>query len=103
MLGYTCGNDVSARPWQSNDIQWWRGKGCDTFAPLGPFITTGLDPTKLEVRTRVNGEEKQASSVSLLLFDIPTIISFISQAVTLDPGRRDLQRHAGDSAADAPR
>ena len=86
VLGYTCGNDVSARPWQGNDIQWWRAKGSDTFAPLGPFLVTDLDPTKLDVRTRVNGEEKQASSVNNLLFDIPTIISFITQVVTLDPG-----------------
>lgn len=86
VLGYTCGNDVSARPWQSNDIQWWRGKGSDTFAPLGPYLVTDLDPTKLEVCTRVNGEEKQGSGVDKLLFDIPTLISFITQAVTLDPG-----------------
>jgi len=86
VLGYTCGNDVSARPWQRNDMNWWRGKGSDTFAPLGPFLVTDLDPAKLDVSTRVNGEEKQASSVSNLLFDIPTIISFITQSVTLDPG-----------------
>ena len=86
VLGYTCGNDVSARPWQRNDMNWWRGKGSDTFAPLGPFLVTDLDPAKLDVTTRVNGEEKQASSVSNLLFDIPTIISFITGAVTLNPG-----------------
>ncbi len=86
VLGYTCGNDVSARPWQRNDLQWWRGKGSDTFAPLGPFIATDLDPTKLEVKTRVDGVEKQSSSAKALLFDIPTLISAISGAVTLNPG-----------------
>jgi 2-keto-4-pentenoate hydratase/2-oxohepta-3-ene-1,7-dioic acid hydratase in catechol pathway len=86
VLGYTCGNDVSARPWQRNDLQWWRGKGSDTFAPLGPFIATGLDPTELEVKTRVDGVEKQSSSAKALLFDIPTLISAISGAVTLNPG-----------------
>ena len=86
VLGYTCGNDVSARPWQRNDIQWWRAKGSDTFGPLGPFLATGLDPSKLTVKTRVNGEEKQAAPTSELLFDVPTLISFISQTVTLEPG-----------------
>ena len=86
VLGYTCGNDVSARPWQRADIQWWRAKGSDTFGPLGPFITTDLDPSKLNLMTRVNGEEKQASPTSGLLFDVPTIISAISEAVTLEPG-----------------
>ena len=63
VLGYTCGNDVSARPWQRNDKQWWRGKGSDTFGPLGPYLVTDLDPTKLELKIRVNGEEKASSSV----------------------------------------
>ena len=86
VLGYTCGNDVSVRPWQQDDLQWWRAKGSDTFAPLGPFLVTDLDPAKLQIRTRLNGEEKQAASATELLFDIPTIISFITQAVTLEPG-----------------
>lgn len=86
VLGFTCGNDVSARHWQKGDLQWWRAKGSDTFAPLGPFIATDLDPARLEVKTRVNGEEKQSSSTALMIFDVPTIISHISQVVTLEPG-----------------
>jgi len=86
VLGYTVGNDVSARPWQRNDLQWWRGKGSDTFAPLGPCIATDIDVTKEKLSIRVNGELKESSPISGLLFDIPTIISFISGAVTLEPG-----------------
>lgn len=86
VLGYTCGNDVSAREWQANDLQWWRAKGSDTFGPLGPFIVTGLDPSRLELRTRLNGEEKQFSPTSDLIFDVPTIVSFVSRVVTLQPG-----------------
>lgn len=86
VLGYTCGNDVSARVWQRNDIQWWRAKGSDTFAPLGPAIVTGIDPKKLELETRINGVRAQYSPVSDLLFDIPTTIAFASRVVTLEPG-----------------
>ena len=86
VLGYTCGIDVSARVWQKSDIQWWRAKGSDTFAPLGPFITTGLDPSNLHLITRVNGEVKQEGPTSDLIFDVPTIISFISEVVTLEAG-----------------
>ena len=67
VFGYTCGNDVSARHWQRDDVQWWRAKGSDTFtAAIGPYVSTGLDPTNLELRTRVNGEEKQAANTSTL-------------------------------------
>ncbi|MFQ5878985.1 MAG: fumarylacetoacetate hydrolase family protein [Dehalococcoidia bacterium] len=86
VFGYTCGNDVSARVWQRGDIQWWRGKGADTFGPVGPWVVTGLDPAALELRTRVNGEEKQFTPTSEMIFDVPTTIAFISQAVTLEPG-----------------
>lgn len=86
VFGYTCGNDVSARDWQRNDMQWWRAKGSDTFAPLGPWVVTGLDPTALKLRTLVNGQEKQGSSTAALVHDIPHIISFASQTVTLEPG-----------------
>lgn len=86
VLGYTCGIDVSARAWQKGDVQWWRAKGSDTFAPLGPFITTDLDPSKLHLTTRVNGEVKQEAPTADLIFDVPTIISFISAAVTLEAG-----------------
>ena len=86
ILGYTCGNDVSGRDWQRNDLQWWRAKSCDTFSPLGPFIVTGLDPGALHLVGRINGETVQDSSTSDLLYDVPTIIEFVSRAVTLEPG-----------------
>ena len=86
VLGYTCGNDVSAREWQRGDLQWWRGKSSDTFAPFGPFIVTGLDPSKLDLRCRINGKEVQGTSTSALFFDVPTLVSFISQVVTMEPG-----------------
>src|SRR5205814_1922971 len=56
IFGYTCGNDVSARDWQRDDRQWWRAKGSDTFAALGPWIETDLDPTNMDLRTVVDGE-----------------------------------------------
>ena len=86
VLGYACGNDVSARAWQRGDLQWWRAKGSDTFAPLGPWIATGLDPTGLELRTRVNGQLRQSTSTSLLIHSVARLISTASQAMTLEPG-----------------
>jgi 2-keto-4-pentenoate hydratase/2-oxohepta-3-ene-1,7-dioic acid hydratase in catechol pathway len=86
VLGYTCGNDVSARDWQRGDLQWWRAKGCDTFAPVGPWIATGLDPTNLELQTRVNGEVVQSINTSLLIYDVARLVSFASQMMTLEPG-----------------
>ncbi len=84
VLGYTCGNDVSARDWQRDDLQWWRAKGSDTFAPLGPWIATGLDPSKLRLVGRVNGVVSQESATDLLIADVPHLVSFISQHVTLE-------------------
>lgn len=86
VFGYTCGNDVSERDWQRDDLQWWRAKGADTFGPLGPAIATGLDYRKSRLQTRVNGEVKQSQVLSDLLFDVPAIVSFTSQHVTLHPG-----------------
>lgn len=86
VLGYTCGNDVSARHWQRDDIQWWRAKGSDTFTAVGPVIVTGLDPTNLELTTRVNGEEKQASNTGQMIHSLAEIISFTSEVMTLEPG-----------------
>ena len=86
VLGYTCGNDVSGRPWQRGDMQWWRAKSSDTFCSIGPFIATGLDGSRLDIRARINGREVQRGNSSELLYDIPTLISFISQVVTLEPG-----------------
>ncbi len=86
VFGYTCGNDVSAREWQRSDRQWWRAKGADTFGPIGPWIVTGLDPATLHLVTRVNGEVKQETDTSLMIFDVPQVVSFASQAMTLEPG-----------------
>jgi 2-keto-4-pentenoate hydratase/2-oxohepta-3-ene-1,7-dioic acid hydratase in catechol pathway len=86
ILGVTCGNDVSARDWQKNDVQWWRAKGCDTFGPVGPVIVAGLDYDNLQMRLRVNGKELQNERTSQLIHSVPKIVSFTSQHVTLHPG-----------------
>lgn len=86
IFGVACGNDVSERDWQKNDLQWWRAKGSDTFASLGPVIVTGLDYMKSRLQTRVNGEVKQSQLISDLIFDPPTVVSFVSHYVTLIPG-----------------
>jgi 2-keto-4-pentenoate hydratase/2-oxohepta-3-ene-1,7-dioic acid hydratase in catechol pathway len=86
VLGYTCGNDFSARNWQRNDLQWWRAKSSDTFSPIGPFIVTDLDPSNLQLTVRVNGETVQDQTTSDLLYDVPRIIEFVSQVMTLEPG-----------------
>ena len=86
VLGYTCGNDVSARQWQREDGQWWRAKSSDTFSPAGPFLVTGLDPSDMMLRARVNGEEVQAETTAMFLFDLPTVISHVTQTITLEPG-----------------
>jgi 2-keto-4-pentenoate hydratase/2-oxohepta-3-ene-1,7-dioic acid hydratase in catechol pathway len=86
VFGYTCGNDVSARHWQRDDLQWWRAKGSDTFSPIGPVVATELEPGALELRTLVNGEEKQRTRTSALVHSVAALISFASQVCTLEPG-----------------
>ncbi|MFQ5471413.1 MAG: fumarylacetoacetate hydrolase family protein [Dehalococcoidia bacterium] len=86
VFGYTCGNDVSGRHWQRDDLQWWRAKGCDTFSPIGPAIATGLDPDDLELVTRLNGAEVQSASTAEMVHSTAKLISFASQAMTLEPG-----------------
>lgn len=86
ILGYTCLNDVSERVIQHGDGQWTRGKGFDTFAPFGPWIVTDVNASNLKVEALVNGVVKQSSNTNLLIFGIPTVVSFISQAMTLMPG-----------------
>ena len=90
VMGYTIGNDVSARDWQNGpekDMQWWRAKGADTFGPLGPFISTDIDPFNFTIQVLINGEKTENVAHSRdLIFDIPTVIAEISRYVTLDPG-----------------
>ena len=86
VLGVTCGNDVSARDWQTNDIQWWRAKGHDTFGPVGPIIVAGLNNDDLLLRLRLNGEVKQEQRTKDLLYKVAEIVSWASQHVTLEPG-----------------
>ena len=86
IFAYTCGNDVSAREWQRKDIQWWRAKGSDTFAPVGPWLVTGLDPTNLDLRTLLNGEEVQTTNTKMLVHSIAKLVSFTSSVMTLEPG-----------------
>lgn len=86
IFGYACANDVTARDLQKRDGQWTRAKGFDTFCPLGPWITVGVDPSDLGIRTLVNGEVKQDSRTSQLIHDIPTLIEYVSQVMTLLPG-----------------
>jgi 2-keto-4-pentenoate hydratase/2-oxohepta-3-ene-1,7-dioic acid hydratase in catechol pathway len=86
VLGYTCFNDVTERAAQKEDGQWTRGKGYDTFAPLGPWIETELRPDDLKLETYLNGKVKQSGRTSELLFGISKLISFISAVMTLMPG-----------------
>ena len=89
IFGVTCGNDVSERNWQrgeGKDLQWWRAKGSDTFSPFGPFIVTGINYNDLGLETLLNGEVVQSQRTSDLIFDIPEVVRFISQWVTLVPG-----------------
>jgi 2-keto-4-pentenoate hydratase/2-oxohepta-3-ene-1,7-dioic acid hydratase in catechol pathway len=86
VFGVTIGNDVSERSWQSSDLQWYRAKGADTFGPLGPWVMTGLNYQDLLLETRVNGKTLQSQRTKDLIFDIPYLISYVSQYVTLVPG-----------------
>ena len=89
VLGYTCANDVSERVIQKEEMDQGClliGKGFDTFCPLGPVIATGLDPSDLKLEARLNGETRQSSSTSDLLFTVPQLVSYLSQAISLQPG-----------------
>jgi 2-keto-4-pentenoate hydratase/2-oxohepta-3-ene-1,7-dioic acid hydratase in catechol pathway len=86
ILGYTCACDVTARDKQKSDLQWVRGKSADGFCPIGPWLETDLDASELSVQTRINGELKQDGNTRDLIFDIPTILSYISQFMTLEAG-----------------
>ena len=86
VLGLVCGNDVTARDLQRIDGQWTRAKGFDGFCPLGPWVATGVDPSDLEVQTFVNGEIRQSARTSDMLFDPYSLVSFVSNVMTLVPG-----------------
>lgn len=86
VFGYTCMNDVSARVLQRSDGQYTRGKGLDTFCPVGPWIETDLDPTDLAVRTLHNSKLVQDSRTSFMIFPVAELIAFISRVMTLLPG-----------------
>jgi 2-keto-4-pentenoate hydratase/2-oxohepta-3-ene-1,7-dioic acid hydratase in catechol pathway len=86
IFGYTIANDVTARDLQKVDGQWSRAKGFDTFCPLGPWIETDIDPRDLAISATVDGELRQNDRTSSMIFDIPTIINFVSQVYTLLPG-----------------
>ncbi|MGH8838839.1 MAG: fumarylacetoacetate hydrolase family protein [Jiangellaceae bacterium] len=86
VLGYTCGNDVSARDLQKRDGQWARAKGFDSFCPLGPWIETDLDPADLAVTCTVGDEVRQNGRTSQMVHDVAALVSYISDAFTLLPG-----------------
>ncbi|NLO27938.1 MAG: fumarylacetoacetate hydrolase family protein [Actinobacteria bacterium] len=86
VMGWTCANDVTERHQQAQDKQWWRAKGYDTFAVAGPYIETEAPSSETWIRTRVNGELRQAGQVADMIRDPYTIISVISQAMTLQRG-----------------
>ena len=86
ILGYTCVNDVTARDIQARDKQWTRGKGFDTFCPIGPCIETELEAENANLETLLNGEIKQKTNTSDLIFPVKELVSFISGVMTLLPG-----------------
>jgi 2-keto-4-pentenoate hydratase/2-oxohepta-3-ene-1,7-dioic acid hydratase in catechol pathway len=86
VLGYTCGNDVTARDLQESDNQWARAKGFDTFCPLGPWIETELDPGDVAITCTVGSELRQAGRTKQMVHDVAALVSYISDAFTLLPG-----------------
>lgn len=86
IFGYSCFNDVTARDLQDKDVQFTRAKGFDTFAPYGPCIAVGVDPSDLAITTRVNGEVRQKSRTSQLIFSAEYLVWYVSNVMTLMPG-----------------
>jgi 2-keto-4-pentenoate hydratase/2-oxohepta-3-ene-1,7-dioic acid hydratase in catechol pathway len=86
VAGYTCGNDVTARDLQKSDPQWTRGKGFDTFCPLGPWVDTEFDPADVRVTCTVDGQVRQDGRTKDFIFDIPTLIAYITAFARLEPG-----------------
>lgn len=86
VFGLTAANDVTARDFQKEDGVFARAKGFDSFCPLGPELVTGVDPRDLVVRARVNGQLRQDGRTSDMVFDLPTLLAFVSEVMTLEPG-----------------
>ena len=86
VMGFTCVNDVTVRELQQKDGQWTRAKGFDTFCPIGPRVVRGLDPSNLRVQARVNGQVQQDSTTADMVFDVPSLIAFVSEHMTLEVG-----------------
>lgn len=86
VLGYTCGNDVTEKGSWEKDFSLWRAKGIPTWSPVGPWIDTDVDPSNLDVAIRLNGREEYRYSTRDMVYDVPTLISYISQYIYLFPG-----------------
>jgi len=86
VAGFTCANDVTARDIQKKDVQFTRGKGFDTFLPLGPHVESDLDPSRLRLTTRVNGETRQDGTTADMVFPCDFLVEFITSVMTLLPG-----------------
>jgi 2-keto-4-pentenoate hydratase/2-oxohepta-3-ene-1,7-dioic acid hydratase in catechol pathway len=86
ILGYTVGNDVTARDLQKSDGQWTRAKGFDTFCPFGPWIDTEFDPADSVLTCRVNGQMRQMASTRDMVFNVGVLVAYISSVMTLEPG-----------------
>ncbi len=102
VLGVTCGNDISARDWQKNDVQWWRAKGSDTFGPCGPWIVAGIDYDDLLLELRQNGQVRQRERTSNMEHGVAAIVSWASRHVTLEPGDLIFTGTAGKTQPIAP-
>jgi len=96
------GNDVSERAWQSNDLQWFRAKGADTFGPVGPVMVSGVNYNDLLLETRVNGQVKQSQRTKDLIFGTSEIVSYVSRYVTLEPGDMIFTGTPGSTSALKP-
>jgi len=86
IFGYTCVGDITARDLQKSDGQWSRAKGFDTFCPVGPWVETSLDPADVRVSCSVNDAVRQDGRTSMMMFNVPTLIAYISRMMTLEPG-----------------
>jgi len=86
ILGFTVGNDVTARDLQKTDDQWTRAKGFDTFCPFGPWIDTEFDPADAVVTVRVNGQMRQMASTRDMVFNVGVLVAYVSSVMTLEPG-----------------